>query len=404
MLSLLLAKKLFSPFSTKRTWNTLIALVLGTLSISIAALLIAGALLEAFHQETLATFQNIQSDLSVNLPSHIKIDFELQKKLIQDSLGESFVALDNVYETPVVLANPAKEQCSSARLTTKNFQSDPLPYQLPPKSSWSLQEIPPKTIFLGHGLAQELQVEENDELLVLTAQTYGMINEPDYDPEAQILTVNKIIKTDIDEIDDTLLLTNEETFQKVTGQAKPNYLHIRLSPKTNLEETAKQLQQKILLPVHSWLDYYPTLQSALSLEKTIFFIITLFILTIVLCSLPSLLVLLLEQKRTSISILILTGIPANSIKIALAIFAAVLISSAQLIALAFALTVCFITQKWPILNLPSNYYHSSLALHLSPTTTLLILSASTILGGLIIWFTTQSISHKAIKHFVKKGF
>ncbi len=400
MLSLLLAKKLFFPFSKTRSWNSLTILVCLTLAFAIAALSLTGALLDAFHNETKTTFQNIQGDLFVMLPQNANVtEITTALKKTAPGLIGSFAFSS---EAPVIVANPDKQKFGSTQLSTRLLSKHNTPYNLP--ETCAREDFVPlldNQVIIGATLADELGLYQGDTILLCTAELFSDPDSIDWDEVT--VQVEKIIASNIEEIDSGLLLSNQSTFEKITRIAQPNRLDIKLKSPKNIGDAITKLEKKIGYRVHAWLDLYPTLQAALRLETMIFWIVLIIVIAIILLSLPSLLVLLIEYKRSTISILLVTGVPLTSLRQALHFFGFLLIGVAQLIGLCSAVIITMISNKLKLLPLPSNYYHTHIYLTVSPVTSLIIIITSTILGGLVVWCTARTLSHTKIRYFLKKG-
>ncbi|HAU30543.1 MAG: hypothetical protein UV79_C0014G0004 [candidate division TM6 bacterium GW2011_GWF2_43_17] len=400
MLSLLLAKKLFFPFCKNKKWNKLIFLVCLTLAFAIAALSITGALLEAFHQETKKTFQSIQSDLFVLLPQNA--DQKNLSQIFSSQFSTSIRSFAFASEAPVIVANPEQQKFSTTQLVTRSFSGSKSPYQLPATCTREDFILPDEgNVIIGATLAQELGVQQGDNILVCTQELFSDPENIDWD--AATLCVQRIITSGIEEIDSSLLLCNQATFNKTTKRFTPNRLDIALASKQNHSEAAQKISGVIGFQTHSWIDLYPTLQSALNLETSIFWLVIILVMAIIVLSLPSLLILLIEQKKASISILLVSGVPLSSIRYALHLFGFLLIALAQLIGLGCTAILCAIANTYRLIPLPPNYYHAYIHLSLPLCTSLIIISTSTILGGLVVWCTGRTLSHTKISYFLKKG-
>ncbi len=399
MLSLLLAKKLFFPFSHTHTWNKLALLATSTIALSIAALSIAGALLEAFHKETLATFQNIQSDMSVSLKQEIKTSKLLPH--IEQAKLFGLIAYEYGSEMPVIVANPEHHKFATATLINKNLTNSQI-YRLPKHETSNYYQITTdSSVVIGIELARDINVQVGDAILICTAELFE--NPEDLDLDKNTVIIEKILESGVDELDSSYIFCNDPTFSQISRQNQPNRLDIKLSPNAMPNKIKNIFQQALGLPFYEWIDLYPTLKSALSLELSIFFLVLLLVIAIIVLSLPSLLTLLIEQKKGSISILLVSGIPLLSIRRALLIFGLSLIGFAQATGIAIAYVSCFVINNVCKIPLPANYYHAHLTIEISSITTLIILIASSILGGLVVWCTARALSYQKISYFLKKG-
>ncbi len=397
MLSLLLAKKLFFSPAALKKWQAFVLLAWGTLTAAITLLSLASAILDAFHEETMLTFKNIQGDFFVLIPESFS---ESTKNTAITHLQNKGFKTELFYEIPAMLTNPDKKTFASAIVQTRKLAEHPQA-----KSTKKISEAaldPKDGIILGVDLAKTLKVHIGDEITLLTSDLFLLETADDIADLALSLYVTSIITTGIEELDQGLALCDEQTISSINKDLQQQ-IHIHLPPTMHKKLTKAVIESILPLSVHHWLEQYPTLSSILSMEKKLFFAVVLLILTLILLFFPNLFLLLIEQKQATITTLIISGIPLKIIQQSIYLFGFFFILSANGIGIALAATICYFNNWLKLIPLPTNYYRDILILTVSWTTVLLLIFTSLAIGSILIWYTIRTITYKKVSNFVKKG-
>lgn len=172
--------------------------------------------------------------------------------------------------------------------------------------------------------------------------------------------VGGIFQTGIDEYDASLVLTSEQFFQELFGEEGSSKLKISFAPNTNHHNTIIQLRQQLMLEVYSWKDLYPSLVSALQLERYAMFFVLLLITIVASMNIIALLFMLIQAKKTDIAILQSMGASLHTIKSIFVAIALCITASATALGILLAGIICWILNTYPCIKLPDTYYVSHL--------------------------------------------
>jgi len=168
-------------------------------------------------------------------------------------------------------------------------------------------------ILMGSELAAKtgLTVGETATLIMPsgTLTPLGMI------PKSMPFTVRGIFSTGMYEYDSTMVYISLGAAQKLGSQDVPSGIEVKIKDIYRADTVAKRLQV-LLGPTYwtqTWMDMNRSLFSALKMEKTVMYIILLFIILVAVFSIVSTLIMLIMEKRKDIAILKSMGAPASKI-------------------------------------------------------------------------------------------
>lgn len=168
-------------------------------------------------------------------------------------------------------------------------------------------------ILMGSELAAKtgLTVGETATLIAPsgTLTPLGMI------PKSMPFTVRGIFSTGMYEYDSTMVYISLRAAQKLGSQDVPSGIEVKIKDIYRADTVAKRLQV-LLGPTYwtqTWMDMNRSLFSALKMEKTVMYIILLFIILVAVFSIVSTLIMLIMEKRKDIAILKSMGAPASKI-------------------------------------------------------------------------------------------
>jgi len=134
-------------------------------------------------------------------------------------------------------------------------------------------------------------------------------------PKSMPFTVKGFFSTGMYEYDSTMVYISLASAEKLSTQTLPSGIEVKLKDIYRADAVAKRLQG-MLGPgfwTQTWMDMNRSLFSALKMEKTVMYIILLFIILVAVFSIVSTLIMLVMEKRKDIAILKSMGAPASKI-------------------------------------------------------------------------------------------
>ena len=168
-------------------------------------------------------------------------------------------------------------------------------------------------ILMGSELAGKTGLSIGDTATLIapsgTITPLGMI------PKSMPFTVKGFFSTGMYEYDSTMVYISLASAEKLSMQAVPTGIEVKIKDIYQADAVAQRLQG-LLGPTfwtQTWMDMNRSLFSALKMEKTVMYIILLFIILVAVFSIVSTLIMLVMEKRKDIAILKSMGTPASKI-------------------------------------------------------------------------------------------
>ena len=168
----------------------------------------------------------------------------------------------------------------------------------------------------------------------------------------------QIFKTGIDDLDNSMLFCHHDFFDQLFLHHPTDQIHLKLANIKDEPETLKKLQDTLLCDVYSWKDLYPTLLSALKLEKYAMIFILMLIVFVASMNIMSLISMYITQKKRDIAILLCFGMAQTAIKKIFIAMSMMIAAVASLIGLILAWLIGIMLQTYPFIKLPDNVYDS----------------------------------------------
>ena len=170
-------------------------------------------------------------------------------------------------------------------------------------------------VLVGSELALQAGIHVGDALTLVspagTITPLGMI------PRSSVFVVRGLFSTGMYEFDANMAYISLEAAKKLFMQEHPSGIEVKVADIYRAQEVAQRLMQD-LGPgywIKTWKDMNRSLFSALRLEKTVMFIILLFIILVAAFSIISTLIMLVMEKRKDIAILKSMGATTSQILI-----------------------------------------------------------------------------------------
>jgi len=176
--------------------------------------------------------------------------------------------------------------------------------------------------------------------------------------QAQV-TISGIFKTGVEEFDNNSLYCNPEFFTTLFADQGAEDVHLKLLPHANPQEVTYDLKNSLKTDVYSWISLYPSLISALKLEKYAMFFILLLIVFVASMNIVSLISMYVSQKKGDIAILKCLGMHTESIRAIFITISLLITSIATTFGLLMAYAIGTTLQSFPFIKLPDNIYDTT---------------------------------------------
>ena len=212
-------------------------------------------------------------------------------------------------------------------------------------------------LILGTRLANQLGVFPGSPVQVVSPlgspTAIGVI------PKVRRFMVVGIFKTDMSEIDSTLVFMNLYDAQKFfeIGDAATN-IEIRVQDVYQARAIADSIQRKLGFPyfAEDWSRLWPNLFSALRLEKTVYFLVLLLMVLIGAFNIISTLIMVVMEKRKDIAILQSMGATRESIRKIFLFKGCVIGVVGTILGVLLGLAICLLIEKYHFIELPKDVF------------------------------------------------
>jgi len=326
--------------------------------IATCALALVLSIMTGFEQATYKKMQSIYPDLMIDSNGQSFDESSLEDFFKENHTGIAAYATQNItqalmtYEdntdspTMIIMRgiDPAQESHVS------NIES-----KIIHPSGAKLEELLDQdSIIIGSKLAENLNLEIDDTAYILyttNKQSSLHVKFKQYP-----VIIRGLFTTGIEDFDASLLYCNQKLSARLFPETGITHIHIKLQDKNQETAVCNHLKQKLNAPIYSWKDLYPTLLSALKLEKWAMFLILILIVCVASMNIISLIFMYVTQKQKDIIILLCMGMTRKKIRqIFLCISMLIAIPSATA-GLTLAWIVGTLLQYFPCIKLPDNIY------------------------------------------------
>jgi lipoprotein-releasing system permease protein len=212
-------------------------------------------------------------------------------------------------------------------------------------------------LILGSRLANQLGVFPGSPVQVVSPlgspTAIGVI------PKVRRFIVVGIFKTDMSEIDSTLVFMNLDDAQKFFEmEGAATNIEIRVKDVYQARQIADDIQRQLGFPyfAEDWSRLWPNLFSALRLEKTVYFLVLLLMVLVGAFNIVSTLIMVVMEKRKDIAILQSMGATRESIRKIFLFKGCVIGVVGTTLGVLLGLTVCLLIEKYRFIELPKDVF------------------------------------------------
>lgn len=384
-----------SHYKKKMSWMIIVCFL--TTFLSTVALSVALAVINGFQKSTEIKMKGVHSDLTIDGYGN-----PLNQTALQQTIKQEFKEIETItfYSTEQCLINnPQKKNIPQTALF---LGIDPYSYckthalQEVILTNQSIEEIfANKKIIIGTSMAETLGLQEGSHVDCIIGSVDGEKKQHIAFNKEELI-VGAIFKTGIEEFDRGIIFGSQETLQIIYPESQITQAGCLVKKSNNALTIKKKLEERLLLPVMRWQDYYPAFVSAMNLENRICRLI--FILILFMASLinASLLLLYITNKKRDIALLQLLGVSTKTIQAIFIILGLLIHTIATIIGIIISGIFSYCATHYEIFKLPEAYYIDHLIFSFDSSTIFFVLCASTLTTIITSYYATKMLNKSKI--------
>ena len=262
-----------------------------------------------------------------------------------------------------------------------------------PKQNHNLCKLIQKNqIIIGSQLAKNLDVQIDDQVILLYCQDQFTDSCMSFDQT--IVTVAGLFQTGIDELDHCMAFCHINFFDTMFPNEPYHEIHLRLKNIKTEKSSAQKIAEHMHCDIYSWKDLYPTLVSALKLEKYTMICILFLIIIVASMNIVSLIQMFIIQKKRDIAILLCFGMHPKNISNIFITMSTIVSMCAAGLGLFIAFIIGLFLQKYPCIKLPDNVYDTDYLPVKLECSVFFIIFITTIIISMITTILATSNMHK----------
>jgi len=251
--------------------------------------------------------------------------------------------------------------------------------------------LEPGEIIMGIDLARTLGVFEGDEVLLIPPES--LLLAAGEVPKFEKVKVRSLIFTRLVDFDQKFILFNRgQSLQGMSrSPAREEGIEVRFAD-PHIASKAQEFLKTRKIESQTWVERNRTMFFALKVEK---FAMTTFLSLSVLItgfSIISVLILLVQQKRKDLGVLMAMGLSPSRARNAFSMIGVCLSSCGILLGAVLGVGICLILERYPLEILPDIYYDVSIPAVVDWSSVARILASAFVLAGLGSWLPVYSVS------------
>jgi ABC-type lipoprotein release transport system permease subunit len=374
-ISLLIAWRYLWSNSGERALSAMTLICFLSIALASGSLALVISIMTGFERETQRSLQSIHAPIIMQ-SSQNTLDAPKIMAVLQKEFPEVKAA------SPSLIKQVMLQKEFHSELANVIYLKGVIPEQEAQVSSLATKIIAPsgKTlsdllsdnqILIGSMMAEQLNLHVGDQVTVLFPT---QLHNSKVNIESADAIIGGIFKTGIAEFDEGLIYANLTWISTIFSD-DINHISLSLHEPHKSEQLIPQLKNRFHLDVYSWQSLYPSLVSALTLEKYAMSFILLLIALVAAMNLISLLYMQIIKRRADIAMLKAMGISNATIRLIFLCVGLVISSSASIVGLMIAALIGFVLQNYLIIPLPDTYYVTHLPVVLDPILFILLFGA-----------------------------
>lgn len=346
-------------------WVCLVSIFVGTFSLALIVSIMTG-----FETATHAKLQGIYPDLIIESPPNTFLNAPALKTYLKETYPKK-IAHVCAYSSQQLLAHHPTTQEPTVVGMLKGIDPTEEMHvtQLHTKFLLSSEQVNTSlhgaNVLIGKNLAETLDRQEGDQITLLyNADPHAKPTDIRF--SSLPVTIKGLISTGIAEYDSTLIVAHQSFVKNLLEDDAINEIGVKLTNPNEAIALKNELDKLPNLTVYRWQDLYPSLVSALKLEKYVMFFLLGLITLVASMNNISLLFMFIVSKRKEIALFKTFGMTNKSIMSIFLFFNLTISSIASLTGLIAAYLVGCILQSYPFIELPDIYYTTHLPITLDP--------------------------------------
>lgn len=393
-LTLLIAFRYLLATRKDHSISTMIKITFLGISISIFALTLIISIMNGFEVATSQKMQNIHPQVTIQLNRDSKNVEGILKNFSQiDAYSKTdiqSVIINNDLNN--VMFIKGIEPIESQKTSNINQK---ITYKLHKEFNELLTD---KHILIGQKLAKELNINVGDQIQLLIPEK---LNETQINFDKLNVIVSGLFNTGIEDFDSKMILCSLSFLVQMFPESQPTQIEIKLKNAKDQVAVIEKLKKQLKTDVYSWEDLYPTLVSALKLEKYVMFIVLALITFIAGMNIIALLFMIITQKKRDIAILKSMGASVKTIRYIFFIVGLLITAASTTIGLFFAFIMGLLLKNYPFIELPDIYYATYLPIDMKFSVFILVFIMALVIGTIATLFATYHLSKINISNVLK---
>lgn len=401
-----LAQRFLRASHTEKTLGTMVALCFASIALSSCALTLIAAIMQGFDNATYTTLQGVQPDLIITSAQPLRFN------TITHALKNDFTEITGTsayrFGTALVSSHDTFKPCAVSSLIALNPIDEASVTKLEqriiaPKNATLATCLDNNRIIIGEQLAQELGVWQGQPITLFYSETTDDDDQESFSFEKSTLTIGGILKTGIDDFDSRTIIMDHNLFLEFF-EIPITAIGIGLKKNSDVKSLQQKIEHRLeSLTITAWYQLYPSLVSALHLQKYAMFLILVLISLIASINNAALLYNFITYKRTIIALLATHGMSTTAITRVFMYIGLLLTIPALICGLAGAGVISFFLEHYKLISLPDVYYIDHVPAHFSLS--IVVITASIILATSILatWFSTRRIRTLSIPRILSGG-
>ena len=365
--SLLLALRFLQGAAYERTLSTMIRICFFSIMLGTGSLTLIASIMKGFESATHKKLQGVHSDLVISTDDG-SIDYPKLTELIAKDYSHTIRASSPSSVHHIMLqaeTSTGRDPYRTIETTICLLKSiDPhleplvssLGTMITASSGIPFENLIDDTVFIGKTLASRMNVEIGSPLTLLY--------QPDETNNStqlkkKLVTVVGLYNTGIHDYDDQIVIASHKLVNQLYSE-RITHVALSLHEDVNIPQLKQELTDKLKLDVYSWKDLYPSLVSALTLEKYAMWIILLLVTLVASLTIVSLLFMYTTHKRTDIALLKSMGMEDHQLRHMLLWIASLVTFCATTCGIILAACGTWLLNAYPFISLPDVYFVSKL--------------------------------------------
>lgn len=403
----LLAQRLIITKNYGSAITFMIRLCFWGILISTFALTLVSAIMGGFEHATRVAIQGTHADLVIRSCNR-GLNYQKIRTIIMQEYGQLVQEMSpsSFYYT---LIDQSDEQTDLSTVVCLTVIDPPTAQKttaladkiITPHNQSFVKLFTENSIIIGSALAQNLGITNNQPLTLLYPTSSGT-HRTQLSLKKIPVQVTGIFKTGIEDLDAAGAFCSYACAQELFPDADMiTSINIRLQPHVSADYAQKILGQRLRVPVESWKELYPTLASALLLERYAMAGILSLIVLVASITILALLCMYITHKKVTIALLLAMGMSKRAVCTAFILMGTGIAFVAAMIGLTLATICSVIVDHYKLIPLHAYDCITHLPAHINGTILITVLILVVMLSLLASWYSTRHINRMQLSSIFK---